>query len=188
MKTNGSAISMAVMLWIGVLILIPADSWAQMKKMTAADLTKESSAILYGKCSNVKSEWNKEKDIIFTTVTVIPEEYIKGDLGSEALLTIPGGQVDNIIYEVSEMPIFTEGEEIFAFVWKHPSGKNLITGGTQGKLKIEKDKNTGKKMVKGISLNSSEESTKKGTAIETTQTPKVMLLEDFTKKVKGYLK
>ena len=171
MKTYRSANYLAFTLVLGLLILIPTESKAQHKKMSAEDLTQVSTAILYGKCSKVKSDWNKEKDIIFTTVTIIPEEYLKGNLGSEALITVPGGQVGDIIYEVSEMPFFTEGEEVFAFIWKHPSGKNLVTGGTQGKLKIEKDKKTGKKTLK-----------------EKSDKPEEVLLEDFTQKVKGYLK
>ncbi len=188
MKTYSSAIPMAFMLLVCLLVLIPTESIAQLKKMSAEDLTNESSAILHGKCTKVKSEWNNDKDIIYTTVTVVAEEYIKGDLGPEAQLTIPGGQVGDIIYEVSEMPVFYEGEEVIAFVWKHPSGKNLITGGSQGKLKIRKDKNTGKKMVDGIPVVTTEASAKKGASVDEAPGSKRMLLEDFTQKVKGYLK
>jgi len=171
MKTHRSAFSMAFVLLASLLILIPGESNAQHKKMSTEDLTQESTAILYGKCTKVKSEWNQENDLIFTTVTVTPTEYIKGNLGPEALITVPGGQVDDIIYEVSEMPVFAEGEEVFAFIWKHPSGKNLVTGGKQGKMKIEKDKNTGKKKLKGDP-----------------NKPEKVMLEDFTQKVKGYMK
>ena len=188
MKTYRSTIPMAFMLLVCLLILIPIESRAQLRMISAEDLTKESTAILHGKCSQVKSEWNKEKDIIFTTVTIIPEEYLKGNLGSEALITVPGGQVGDIIYEVSEMPLFIEGEEVFAFVWKHPSGKNLITGGNQGKMKIEKDKMTGKRSVKGAAVETMEVTAKKGTANEKPLKPNKVLLEDFTSEVKGYLK
>jgi len=171
MKTQSNAFTTGVVLLIGLFISISSENLAQHKKMSAEDLTKESSAILHGKCSKVKSEWNNKKDLILTTVTIIPDEYIKGNLGSEAVITVPGGQVGDIIYEVSEMPVFTEGEEVFAFIWKHPSGKNLVTGGLQGKMKIEKDKKTGKKILKADP-----------------DKPDKVLLEDFTKKVKGYMK
>jgi uncharacterized protein (UPF0333 family) len=171
MKTHRSELAAIILLMVGILIAFPAESSAQLKKMDTEDLTKESTAIIHGKCSKVKSAWNKDKDLIFTTVTIVPDEYIKGNLGAEALITIPGGQVDNIIYEVSEMPVFTEGEEVLAFVWTHPSGKHLIIGGTQGKMKIEKDKKTGKKKVKGQP-----------------HLEQDILLEEYTKKVKGYLK
>jgi len=187
MKTQSRTICKAFVLLISGLILLPIESNAQVKKMTTEDLTKESTAILYGKCSKIESKWNEGKDAIFTTVTVLPDEYIKGNLGSEALITIPGGQVDDIIYEVSEMPAFIEGEEIFAFVWKHPSGKNLITGGKQGKMKIKKDK-TGKKVVTGLDTSPEQKSAKKGAVVEEVLPPQEMLLEDFTQVVKGYLK
>ena len=66
-------------------------------------------------------------------------------MGSEVTITVPGGQVGDIIYEVSEMPDFQKGEEVFAFIWQHPSGENMITGGYLGKLKIDKDVQTRKK-------------------------------------------
>ncbi len=58
----------------------------------------------------------------------------------------------DIIYEVSDMPVFTEGEEVMAFVRTNPAGKNLVTGAYQGKMKIDKDKKTGKKMIIGTGL------------------------------------
>lgn len=36
------------------------------------------------------------------------------------------------------MPAIDEGEEVLIFVWQHPSGRNLITGGAQGKLSVER--------------------------------------------------
>ncbi len=146
---------------------------AQVKKMSANDLTDASTAVLYGKCTKLKSEWNQDKSIIYTYVTIAPEEYIKGNLGAQAVIAVPGGQVGNIIYEVSEMPVFIEGEEVVAFVRTNPAGKNLVTGGYQGKMKIEKDKKTGKKIVKTEGSDSEAE----GEA-----------LDSFVTKVKGYMK
>ena len=172
MKTPKRIFRLVFWLLLSFLIFSLTESKAQHKKMSAKDLTQESTAILYGKCSKIKSEWNEKQDIIFTYVTIIPEEYVKGNLGPEAVITIPGGRVGDIIYEVSEMPVFIEGEEVVAFIWKHPSGKNLVTGGFQGKLKIEKDKQTGQRTVKGK---------------DKTQKPKKVKLDDFINEVKGYL-
>ena len=125
---------------------------AQVLEMSAQDLTKVSSAVLYGKCSKIESKWNENKSIIFTYITVVPEEYIKGNLGSEAVIAIPGGKVGDVVYEVSDMPVFEVGEEVMAFVRTNPAGKNLITGGYQGKMKIEKDKKTGTRIISGFGL------------------------------------
>ncbi|HUX58091.1 MAG TPA: hypothetical protein VMV77_14025 [Bacteroidales bacterium] len=162
------------------------DSAAQVKKMSAKDLTEVSTAVLYGKCSKLKSEWNENKSIIYTYVTIVPEEYIKGNLGSEAVIAVPGGRVGDIIYEVSEMPVFMEGEEVVAFIWTNPAGKNLVTGGYQGKMKIEKDKDSGKRMVVGAGLDEEDETGELGTGKP--DKGKKVSLEDFTAKVKGYMK
>ena len=188
MKTPTRIIGLTFLLAIAMLLLFPAECGAQTKKMTAKELTEVSTSVFYGKCAKVESAWTKEKDMILTTVTLIPENYLKGNLGDEVTVTVPGGQVDDIIYEVSEMPVFRTGEEVFAFIWEHPSGKKLVTGGFQGKMKIEKDKKTGKRMISESYLSTS---TPKGLIDKSTpqhSQGKKVLLDDFTEKVKGYLK
>ena len=161
-------------------LLFPiTESKAQVIKMSAEDLTKKSTAVLYGKCSKLKSEWNADRKVIYTNVTIIPEEYIKGNLGSEAIITVPGGRVDDIIYEVSEMPVFTEGEDVVAFIWTNARGKNLVTGGYQGKVKIEQDNQTGKRMVQANTMTEVPGQTMKAERMQ---------LEDFVIKLKGYAK
>lgn len=169
-----------------ILIFQGTECSAQLKKMSARDLTKESTAVFYGKCSKIRSQWNETKDVILTSITVVPEEYIKGNLGSEAVITVPGGRVGDIIYEVSEMPIFTEGEEVFAFIWTNPAGKNLVTGGFQGKMKIEKDKSTGKRMVVGEGI--TEDAETQDQVPGQVRKAERMQLEDFVIKLKGYAK
>ena len=176
--------------WVIALILIfPfSECNAQHKKMSVRELTNKSNAVMYGKCSEVKSAWNQNRDMIFTEVTNIPEGYIKGNLGAQTVITIPGGRVGDIIYEVSEMPVFNTGEEVFAFVYRHPSGKNLVTGGFQGKMKIEKDRATGKRMVKSknaVVKKLTEDL--KGVDAKSAATDKI-LLEEFIIEVEGYLK
>ena len=188
MKTPTRIIGLTLFLFTAILLLIPAECGAQTMKMTAKELTRESSSVFYGKCAKVESAWTKEKDMIFTTVTLIPEDYLKGNLGNEVTVTIPGGQVDDIIYEVSEMPVFRTGEEVVAFIWEHPSGKKLVTGGFQGKMKIERDVKTGQRMVSQQHLSTS--TPKHVIDKSTPQLPKAkkLFLDDFTKEVKGYLK
>src|SRR5664279_5155268 len=125
------------------------ESNAQVKEMSAQDLTTASTAVFYGKCSKKSCDWDENHRIIYTYVTVVPDEYLKGNLGSSAVIAIPGGKVGDIIYEVSDMPVFTEGVEAMVFVRTNSAGKNLVTGGYQGKMKIDTDKKTGKKMVFG---------------------------------------
>jgi hypothetical protein len=170
---------------ISFFLLSQTESKSQVIKMSAKDLTSKSTAVLYGKCSKVKCEWNDKKNKIYTYVTVVPEAYIKGNLGSEVTLTVPGGQVGNIKYEVSDMPLFVEGEETVAFVWTNPAGKNLVTGGYQGKMKIEKDSKTGKRMVSGTGIEEAETGVQAPGQVKKIEK---MQLEDFVTKLKGYMK
>jgi hypothetical protein len=162
------------------------ESSAQVKEMSAQDLTNASTAVFYGKCSKKSCDWDANHRIIYTYVTIVPEEYLKGNLGSSAVIAVPGGQVGNIIYEVSDMPIFTEGEEVMAFVRTNAAGKNLITGAYQGKMKIDIDKKTGKKMVFGTGLGIETDVQKQG--ISTTRKPERQKLEDFITRLKSYMK
>jgi hypothetical protein len=166
----------------GFLLLGGTGSLAQVKEMSAGELTKESSAVFYGKCSKITTQWNDKKSMILTSVTIVPEAYIKGNLGTSAVITVPGGQVGDIIYEVSDMPFFSVGEEVMAFVWTNPAGKNLVTGGFQGKMKIEKDAKTGKRMVQtgGITVEAGSQTS------DMTTKPEKIQLEDFVTKIKGY--
>jgi hypothetical protein len=173
-----------------ILMLTTSEAHAQHNKMSTEELTVESTTVMYGKCSSIKSSWNQEMDIIFTEITIIPEGYIKGNLGAETVITVPGGRVGDIIYEVSEMPVFEAGEEVFAFIYKHPSGKNLVTGGFQGKIRIEKDPETGKRMINSLPSQGEvrSDNLKSMAAKPAASTKDVTLLEDFIKEVEGYLK
>jgi hypothetical protein len=162
------------------------ESNAQVKKMSSKDLTEKSTAVLYGKCKSKKCAWNENKSAIYTYITITPEEYIKGNLGTEVVVAVPGGRVDNMLYEVSETPFFTVDEDVVAFVWTNPRGKNLITGGFQGKMKIEKDAKTGKRFVNDPDVVS--ETATQNLAPGQEKKAERLQLEDFVGKLKGYMK
>lgn len=193
MRAQVKVIGQGLLLLTASILLFPETSEAQVKNMSAEELTLESNSILYGKCTKMESAWTEDKSMILTQVTVVPEYYVKGNLGSEVTITVPGGQVGDIIYEVSEMPDFQKGEEVFAFIWQHPSGLNLITGGYQGKLEIHKDQKTGIRTVPGKALGKDKSraakeftNPNKKTTLAKTKPEKVSL-DDFTKEVEGYM-
>jgi hypothetical protein len=186
MKDLKKIISPTLCLALCFLFVSITKSEAQVKEMSAQELTNASTSVFYGKCSKKSCSWDENHRIIYTYVTVVPEEYLKGNLGSEAVIAVPGGKVGDIIYEVSDMPVFIEGEEVMAFVRTNPAGKNLITGAYQGKMKIDTDKKTGKKMVYGTGLGI--ETDVQGKGVVNTRKPEKVKLEDFVVKLKGYMK
>ena len=187
MRTPNKMTGQVILLCTAMLFLYPALGMAQLKKMTAQELANESSSILYGKCVKTESAWNESGDMIITTVTIAPEYYLKGDLGSMVQVTVPGGRVGDIIYDVSEMPAFTKGEEVFAFIWENPSGKQLVTGGYQGKLKIGVDSGTGKRTVSGRKLSEAVPVSARQPIPSSTPAIERISLEQFTREIENYL-
>jgi hypothetical protein len=201
MKAQIGPIMISLLLFTAAWLFLPSTCVAQVKKMSAQELTNESTSILYGKCTRLESAWTEDKSMILTRVTVVPDQYLKGNLGNEVTITVPGGQVGDIIYEVSEMPAFQKDEEVFAFIWQHPSGMNLVTGGYQGKLRISVDAKTGRKTLERRQLEkmvpkqlvkeptvTSQKTTKAAKAPTLPQTKSERIsLDDFTKEVQGYL-
>lgn len=201
MKAQIRVIGLTLLTFIASQMMLQVNCEAQVKNMTAEELALESTSILYGKCTNMESAWTENNEMIFTTVTVTPEYYLKGNLGSDVVITVPGGQVGDIVYEVSEMPAFQKDEEVFTFIWEHPSGKNLITGGYLGKLKIDTDAQTGRRTVSGGQLSTdipeqiiqeptpgTKTATKSAQATTPSETKPIKVsLDDFTREIEGYL-
>jgi len=159
----------------------------QVVKRTVEEMTHDAESILYGKCTRVDSKWDDKHERIYTEVTVSAEEYLKGNQGGDITITVPGGRVGNYLYEVTDMPAFSEGEEFVAFLSKHSSGRNLVTGTVQGKLKIHRDPYTGVRILERPVED--DISTKKAAVIfdESTQKMESVTLEDFVAEIKGYL-
>ena len=169
------------------IFILPNTGVSQVVKVSAKDLALESNSILVGKCIKKESFWNESRTKIYTQVKIQTEENIKGNLGSEAVITIPGGRVGNTIYEVSDMPVFVEGEEVLVFLWRHPSGRNLVTGAQQGKLTVVEDRETGRKILRfSDSLLKQEEGlSKRVVQKKLTQT---IFLDEFVNELKSYSK
>jgi hypothetical protein len=81
------------------------------------------------------------------------------------------------------MPVFTEGEESLLFLWKHPTGKNLVTGALHGKRMIIEDKISGKKFIKGRKVRSKEEEDH-----DHKESIKKVSLGDYINEIKGYIR
>jgi len=159
----------------------------QVIKKTVEEMTRDSRTILYGTCTHIESLWDQKHERIHTEIQVQAEGYLKGAQGSIITVTVPGGRVDNILYEVSDMPFFTEGEECVLFLSKHSSGRNLVTGAAQGKLKIHKNPNSGKRLVNRPVKE--EASAKKSATIyeKSTQQTEAIALDEFLAEISTYL-
>ena len=140
------------------IFILSSRSSAVMRAFTTEELTKGSEAVITGVIDDIESFWatsNGRKTII-TRVKVNLIEVIRGSLPQESLFVeYEGGQVGDIVLEVSDMEPFTKGEEVILFLNKatmlrNPVDSNIksasaadniyyIKGKAQGKYVVNKD-------------------------------------------------
>lgn len=135
------------------------------EKITLSEIEKQSDLIVEGSVNGIKSFWNIDKTMIYTKVTISIKKIEKGQFGADSLkLTLIGGRIGNKALIALGMPVFAPKEEVFLFLNKTNVGylnfflgKNTaeklsktyqVTGSGQGKFKITKDPNSGKKILK----------------------------------------
>lgn len=138
----------------GVAVILMAGdsfSFAQLAKVSIDEMTGASTSIVHARTSSVRSYWTENEKYIMTDITLEVESALKGSASSRTVVTIPGGRVGSTLYEVSDMPVFVEGEEVVVFVWRRPDGFSTVTGGVMGKLTVVNDRENNIRMVVGLS-------------------------------------
>jgi len=119
-----------------------------MVKIPLEQLTKDANYIVIGKVKDMHSEWNADRTLIYTYVTISIREYVKGTL-NQKIFTIRhiGGIVGNIGMWQSDTPRFSKNQEVLLFL--KPTGKNIfrIAGRLQGKYTIKDDRILEKNMA-----------------------------------------
>lgn len=123
-------------------------SATMLRKLSEKQLAKQAQTILIGTCTSIKSEWNEERTKIFTYITVLPKNYLKGD-GNSAEITIRqlGGIVGDVGMHVDKTSVFEEGDEVLVFLKMGPKGYQRVVGLMQGKFTIQHDEETGRKTI-----------------------------------------
>lgn len=111
------------------------------------EMAEKSSAVLLGRCVEVRSAWNADRSDIVTHNVFEVREYYKGSLGRRVTITEPGGQVGNVVAAYTGIPRFRVGEEAVLFVWTDPFGTHTVIGLTQGKFHVRRDTLTGELML-----------------------------------------
>ncbi len=168
-------------LFLLVILISPfRESSAQMLKVSADELTKASTFVIHGETTSIRSYWTDDRRYIMTDVTIRVQDTVRGQSSSETIITVPGGRVGSTLYEVSDMPVFAEGEEVIVFVSRHESGLNLVVGGSQGMMKVVNNLRAETKSILGIGqLFESGSNAQQGV-----QVSDEMGLEDFKRRVK----
>jgi len=94
------------------------------------DLSKK---IIRGQVVAVESYWNPDKTNIYTNITILIREYLKGNGPREMILKIPGGRVGNKVQRVSDTPQFSVGDDHVIFL----ESSEQVMGGPDGVFRLK---------------------------------------------------
>lgn len=126
----------------------PSFALSQSVRPTTEDLAQRADVVVIGKVTAVKSEWSADRSRIYSKVTVLVDEHIKGDDPRQSVvIATPGGEIDGVGEVYSHTARFKEDEQVIVFATKDQQGKLNVVGGDEGKLTVSKDKLTGLQVV-----------------------------------------
>ena len=125
------AVSVTVALFVN-----PGVASALVLELSLEELTLGADHIATGTVSELESRWEND-GLIYTYVTLQPEEYLKGDSAADELtVKVPGGTVGGITLRVADAPRFAAGERVLVFLEDEHSPVYRSLGGFQGKQTI----------------------------------------------------
>ena len=134
----------SVLIFLLLTEFLASQASALMVRKSIEELTSEADSILIGKVKRIESQWNKEKTLIYTYVTISVKQHTKTLSGvgevQEIIVKVPGGEVGDMGLQVSETPQFREGEEVFLFLRMEKLPLFSVAGLFQGKYTIEENR------------------------------------------------
>ncbi len=121
--------ALIAMLWVGTV-------FAEVEKLTLEELTNRASTIVRGVVVRLKSHWDEDHAVIYTSVTISVTDHVKGrPEAEEIIIEVPGGIVGEIGMTVSDVPRFEKGEEVILFLEEYFQALQVV-GWFQGKYTI----------------------------------------------------
>jgi hypothetical protein len=118
-------------------------------------LVNGSQAVVYGRVTDVRSQWTADRRFIESVVSV---EILRGMKGPSTVLragsanesiafTIPGGQVGRYLNVIPGAPTFAAGDLAVFFLTAQGPRLPVTTGLTQGIYRVRRDASSGAMMV-----------------------------------------
>jgi len=129
-------------------IISPSNALSQSARAATEDLAQRADVVVVGKVTEVKSKWTADRSRIYTNVTVLVNEHIKGDASRQSVvIATPGGEVDGVGEVYSHTARFKTDEQVVVFAAVDQQGQLRVVGGDEGKLIVKRDEMTGLQTV-----------------------------------------
>jgi len=110
-------------------------------------LVKESAAVVYGRVTDVRSQWTSDRRFIESVVSVEILKGLKGSARDSIQFMVPGGQVGRYRNVIPGAPVFSEGEVAVFFLTAHGARLPVTTGLTQGVFRVQRNAASGELLV-----------------------------------------
>jgi hypothetical protein len=128
---------------------------ATVLRLTDEELTERADVVLHGKCTGKTSRLPQDgSDLIYTEYTFDVLGRLKGDEGGGKTFTFRalGGVVGNRGLVISGAPVYTQGEEVIAFLDRphEKTGCRHTIGLAQGKFRVVADESGAKLLERDL--------------------------------------
>ena len=111
------------------------------------DLVRRADVIVIGKVAHTKSAWNADRSRITTTVTLSVDQSLKGGAPGTVTIVSLGGEVDGVGEWYSHAAQFKLDEEVLVYAQRDAQGKLRVSSGNRGKISIQRDEKTGRRVL-----------------------------------------
>jgi hypothetical protein len=102
-------------------------------------LVSQSSAVVYGRVSDVRSQWTADRRFIESVVSIDVIKDLKGGTADTIAFTVPGGQVGRYLNVIPGAPVFAAGDLAVFFLTAQGPRLPVTTGLTQGVYRVQRD-------------------------------------------------
>ena len=148
----------AVMLvaFVLVLVLAPFAVATQIIYRTPQQMGQQSSLVVQGTVTSVRSYWNDKRTKIYTETLVQVDQAYKGPNPGTVRVVQLGGTVGNVKVAVAGALQWRPGEEVVLFLEQATTDAYQVSGFSQGKFNLERDPITGEAFVRRPALEGAE--------------------------------
>lgn len=108
-----------------------------LERMSLAQLTSASSAVVRVRCLKATSRWKRKEIWTYTRFETL--ETLRGPVPAEILVRVLGGRVGSIESIVDAAPRFRPGDEVILFLAKPRDGAYGVVAWTEGTFRVTRD-------------------------------------------------
>ena len=130
-----------------LLLFAPSLSATVLLPAEFREIVTGSQIIVYGRISDVRSEWMNGRRRIESVVTVEPADFYRGTPSRTVTFRVPGGQIGRYKSVTVGAPEFRAGDEVVLFLKSQGPAVPQIFGLNQGVFRVRVDSRTGRRIV-----------------------------------------